>query len=371
MKPRIAIIGAGVAGLYAAWRLRQAGVEDVVILEARDRLGGRIESVAAPGHSQAFDLGATWFWPAMQPRLARVVQELGLRELVQFEEGLAMADISASQAARAVEFGYFTPESKRLHGGMAALITELASRLGGTSVLTGHEVTGVSRSADGVRIVARSTTDAVTSLTVDTVLVAVPPRIAASRLSFDPLIEGRIVDQWRSVGTWMAPHAKYVAVYSEPFWRAKGLSGHVRSSAGPMAEVHDASAGDGAALFGFIALNVSDRQTMSTDELKRRCRLQLVRVFGAAAGSPAYEFIRDWAAEPFTATDADLVAVSGHESAALIDDASPWGDRLIPIASEWSSSMPGYVAGAIAAADVGVARLLSMKNRTCPLENYS
>ena len=43
---RIAIVGGGLAGLVAAWRLVQQGVRDVVLLEARTTLGGRIEIAA-------------------------------------------------------------------------------------------------------------------------------------------------------------------------------------------------------------------------------------------------------------------------------------------------------------------------------------
>ena len=38
---RIAIIGAGITGLYAAWRLQEAGY-NVSVFEARDRIGGRV-----------------------------------------------------------------------------------------------------------------------------------------------------------------------------------------------------------------------------------------------------------------------------------------------------------------------------------------
>ena len=45
----MAIVGGGLAGLVAAWRLLQQGVRDVVLLEARTTLGGRILSVDAAG----------------------------------------------------------------------------------------------------------------------------------------------------------------------------------------------------------------------------------------------------------------------------------------------------------------------------------
>jgi monoamine oxidase len=52
----VAVIGGGVAGLYAAWRLTSSGLQRadsvplrVVVLEATDRIGGRIETVTFPG----------------------------------------------------------------------------------------------------------------------------------------------------------------------------------------------------------------------------------------------------------------------------------------------------------------------------------
>lgn len=41
-KVRVCVIGAGIAGLGAAQRLVEAGVQDFVLLEAEDRIGGRV-----------------------------------------------------------------------------------------------------------------------------------------------------------------------------------------------------------------------------------------------------------------------------------------------------------------------------------------
>ena len=56
-KPPIIIVGAGAAGLSAAQTLKNAG-EDVLVLEARDRTGGRVYSQTTPAHT--VDLGASW-----------------------------------------------------------------------------------------------------------------------------------------------------------------------------------------------------------------------------------------------------------------------------------------------------------------------
>ena len=57
----VAIVGGGAAGIGAARRLREAGVR-ALILEARDRLGGRAWTVEAGGY--AIDLGCGWLHSA-------------------------------------------------------------------------------------------------------------------------------------------------------------------------------------------------------------------------------------------------------------------------------------------------------------------
>lgn len=55
--PDVLIIGAGVAGLAAAGMLSRAGVR-VLVLEARDRIGGRIATIHPAGLNMAIELGA-------------------------------------------------------------------------------------------------------------------------------------------------------------------------------------------------------------------------------------------------------------------------------------------------------------------------
>lgn len=54
---RVAVVGAGLAGLTAARELADAGLE-VVVIEARDRVGGRIDTVDAAGFDGPIELGA-------------------------------------------------------------------------------------------------------------------------------------------------------------------------------------------------------------------------------------------------------------------------------------------------------------------------
>jgi monoamine oxidase len=159
----------------------------------------------------------------------------------------------------------------------------------------------------------------------------------------------------------MAPHAKYVAVYDTPFWRELGLSGGAHSSVGPMGEVHDVSMPGGhAALFGFLGVPAQVRRQVSDQVLRAHCRAQLVRLFGERAGSPVGDALKDWAADPLTATDDDQDA-AGHHAAApsRSADEGAWQGRLVGIGSEWSPQFPGYLAGAVDAAERGLREALA------------
>ncbi|MEH2309446.1 flavin monoamine oxidase family protein [Nostoc sp.] len=75
--PKVLVVGAGIAGLTAAYRLRQAGVP-VDIIEARNRVGGRMRSLAnAAGTGVTVELGGE-FIDTDHTKLRSLAQELGL-----------------------------------------------------------------------------------------------------------------------------------------------------------------------------------------------------------------------------------------------------------------------------------------------------
>ena len=71
---RAIVIGAGLAGLAAARALAESGIE-VVVLEARDRIGGRVWT------EDRIDLGAHWIHGTEGNPITNLARELGVPTL--------------------------------------------------------------------------------------------------------------------------------------------------------------------------------------------------------------------------------------------------------------------------------------------------
>ncbi len=369
----VAIVGGGLSGLYAALLLEQKGI-DYILLEARDTLGGRIITATSTTNQasepltgdieeseiiDSFDLGPSWFWPDFQQQLGSLINELQLESFVQFEEGDMMVERALNEPALRAQGYKSSSPSMRLKGGMTALINALYSRLDKNRIVTGQIVRQLHKTDEHIELHCADVTGQATIRYAKHVLLALPPRLAEDTITFMPALPTELTTQWRNTATWMAPHAKYFAVYDTPFWREQGLSGAARSTQGPLVEIHDASIMRGSgALFGFIGVAASVRQSVSEEVLKAHCLAQLVRLFGTQAESPNAEYLKDWSQDPFTATSADANSDGQHSSAPRSTATSGvWKACLTGIGSEWSPQFSGYTAGAIEAASLGVKNL--------------
>ncbi|CAE7348890.1 ufaA1 [Symbiodinium natans] len=91
-KPRVCVVGSGIAGNAAAYMLRHE--YDVVLCEKDDRPGGHAHTIAAGSEKQRVDIGFQVFNFSNYPLLSKLFDELGVETI--------QSDMSLSVAARGV-----------------------------------------------------------------------------------------------------------------------------------------------------------------------------------------------------------------------------------------------------------------------------
>lgn len=341
----VVVVGAGPAGLYAATLLHQAGLS-VVVLEARDRVGGRLLSLHAEGGH--LDLGATWFW-SNEPRVNAVVAEQGLQAFAQHLAGDAM--FQSDQGTQRMDGNQIDAPSGRLAEGTQSIAHALAARLPASALQLETRVMAIMGSLDGVTV--QTGTGVVDA---QHVVIAVPPATAVGRIDFGDQLSMRVRGLAAATPVWMGNIVKVVAQYAEPFWRNRGLAGAAFSYVGPLRELHDMSGRDGqpAAIFGFAQPGAGNPTPTDAQVLE-----QLVALFGSQAGEPVNLHIQDWRREFFTSPDnVDELTnyqTYGHPTFAepILDGRGHWAS------TETATTAPGHIEGALQAAERAATAVLT------------
>lgn len=304
----IAIVGAGLAGLAAALTAHESGAR-VVILEAAERIGGRIHAVMDNAGRPIADLGPTWVWPPYQPVVARWIKTLNLTTFDQFNDGDAVIEGYGPEIQRQPLPGQHG--MVRISGGPHALTEAIAHRLPDGIVRLNSQVSKIDRGQNGcLRLSIAGERDPVIS---EQIILAVAPRVAADAISMPSMPES-LVQHMGEIPTWMAAQTKVVVLYERAFWKPQGLSGRIASRIGPLHEAHDHTAYNGrAALFGFLDVSAG---TWVPETLRAAVLAQLVRCFGPEAAAPSAIIVQDWAKEPLICTERDRMTPSAHPDVA-------------------------------------------------------
>jgi monoamine oxidase len=349
----IIIVGAGLSGLYLAWRLQQDN-HDVMLLESRNRTGGRILSVEYNDICR-FDMGPAWVWPHLQPRLQLLLTRLGLKVFKQFTAGDLLYEKSPSDIERYSQQSSHS-QSYRIEGGSQNLIDALQSSIAASTIHLDTRVQSIHQ--QGLRIDAvRDGENYVYS--ADTIILALPPRIAQQYISFDPELANQIIESWRAIPTWMSGHSKVVFIYAQPFWREQNLSGEVFSHHGPLAEIYDGSPAteEYFALTSFVGLSAQQRMQLNQDELIAACMAQLLRLFGEQSQQVLDIRIKDWSQDKNTATAIDTTTPAHHPHYADDMPRVFWDNALILAGTEVAREHGGYLEGALESADEALSLL--------------
>jgi monoamine oxidase len=343
----VVVVGAGLSGLTAADALCAAGAS-VRVFEARPSIGGRIKTLVDGDAS--FDLGATWHW-ANQPSIRALAAELALETFPQFRAGQAVAEDGPGAGVRRIDLPPPEPAELRFAAGAQALCRRLADRLPAGVVQVDTEVTAIAAAgAGGLTVaVAEGAGGKESEVGCGFVVVALPPRLAWSGITFTPPLPPALQEVMQGTPTWMGTAVKCIAVYDTPFWRGAGLSGLGFSQVGPLIEVHDACSADGtsAALWGFLSES-HDVRDLDPDRRRDAVFAQLGRLFGPPAADPLRYYERDWSNDPYT-----------NDEVVWMEDPLPYGHpllaepqlggRLVWAGTETATAGAGHMEGAVRA----------------------
>jgi len=331
------VVGAGISGLAVA---RELAADDrrVVVLEARDRVGGRLLAHPVDGTEVRLDLGASWFWPA-ERRVQQLISELGIAVFGQHRAGDAM--YHQPNGSQRITGNQLDVESGRFATGADTLAIAIAADLPEGVVRLGQVVNSVDFTSDHAEVrcgdeVLRSTH----------VVLALPPALATHSIEFTPPLPERLAGLASITPVWMGAITKCVIRYDCAFWREQGLAGAAISHYGPMREIHDMSGpgGEPAALFGFA--QPDDGAAVSAEGVVA----QLVEIFGPDAAAPVEVVLQDWRTEKFTSppgvSKLGAYQTYGHPMFAE----AAFDGRLHWTSTETARESPGHIEGALAAA---------------------
>jgi monoamine oxidase len=320
----------------------------LVVLESRQRVGGRTLTVSGPDGLGAFDLGATWIWP-QHSHVQQLAAALGIDRFLQFETGEAVLDQGPGLPSLRFKLPTAPEPAFRLVGGAQRLAERLAEQLPPGCLHLNRPVQKVELAEPGLVVTAMDEQGERQLYRAQFVIVTLPPRLAQHKLQFVPPLPAALRQALAETPTWMGQAMKVLAVYQQAFWREQGLSGLGLSRFGPVDEFRDATTGDGTypALFGWIG---DDNPTRRLSPAERQAAVvqQLGRMFGPEAGEVHYYTELNWSDEPYTTASTYPTAQAEQPAYGQpLLQAPAMAGRLYWAGAEISPVSGGYLDGAV------------------------
>ena len=227
----VLIVGAGISGLAAANAL-SSRFPLLRVLDSRSRVGGRLLS------HDGVDLGGSWSW-SHDTSAAKLAQKFGIASVSQRLDGNAYVMQQGGAAQRVGDVGDQIapcgPMARRFAGGYAELPRQLAASLPEDALRLDTRVVSLEHQpaagASSLPSTIKVGIEGGEPLFARRVILALPPRLA-SRIEFTPALPEATQRRLASTATWCGDWAKVVAIFREPFWRARGDSGTAATPGG-------------------------------------------------------------------------------------------------------------------------------------------
>jgi len=343
LESEILIIGGGLTGLMLGYLLTQQN-RSFRIVEARDRIGGRIYTKYQDDNPIApLEMGATWLG-RKHIHLRDLLQKLDLGIFEQILGERAVYEPISTSPPQLVILPPNNDPSFRIIGGTSTLINGLAKHIDKANLHLGTVVKAIAKSGKVFSIIADNQV-----FKAKIVVSTLPPFLLTQTIDIQPSLPAEVVKISQHTHTWMGESIKIGLTYAEPFWHAKNTSGTIFSSVGPIPEMYDHSNYENShyGLKGF--LNGAYFSVTREERLALSLK-QLSKYFGDKANNYlSYEEVV-WAKEPFTYT-AYPHHVLPHQNNGNPIYRKPYMDGQFYIAgSETAQHHPGYMDGAIQSA---------------------
>lgn len=326
------IVGAGLSGLTSAYMLHKLGETDFIILESRDRIGGRITT------QKGVDLGATWF-QNHHTNVSNILDDVGIGKFHQYSKGKSVLVYSTMAPAHYFENDPNAPNAFRIEGGSSSLIHALA-KPNLDKIKTATTVQKITEHQDQIVITTNNSIYKAQKL-----ICTIPPRII-SRIEFSPSLPKKVIQIMNNTHTWMSNAMKVGLTFTTPFWREKDLSGTLIGQVGAVTELYDHSdyKEKEFALMGFINEGLRD---VTPYERKTRILEHLQKYLGKEVLEHTSYQEKDWSQDKNTACERiKSIYMSPRYGDPIFRE---WylNDKILFSGAETSPIYGGYMDGAI------------------------
>jgi monoamine oxidase len=325
-------VGAGLSGLTTAYSLIENGEEDFIILEARDRIGGRILT------KDGIDLGATWFQDH-HVNLSKLLDTLSIHKFEQYSKGKSVLVYNTMAPAHYFESQYNGPSAYRIADGSIAVINKLANKLEGKIHLKSI-VTSINECDDKISLTTKGKT-----YFAEKGIITLPPKLA-SEMDFSPELPKSLLQTMKFTHTWMSNAIKVGILFNKPFWKEKDFSGTVIGQVGSVIELYDHCdhQENTFALMGFI--NEGLRETKA--KIRQEKVLDyLTKYLGEEVKSYTAYFEKDWSKDPQTSCENLKSVYMSPQYGNEIYNEWHCNGKLLFSGTETSPMYGGYLDGAV------------------------
>ncbi|KAL3944076.1 MAG: hypothetical protein SGBAC_001860 [Bacillariaceae sp.] len=254
------IVGAGLSGAYTANRLLAAN-RSVTVLDARQRIGGRLLTAEAQGGG---DLGGAWIWPQSEYTMKTALQEFNIRTVPMWYQGSVNVRVQNGQHHLVNDYaGNYAAcgsGAVRVAGGASLFVEKLLEDNPKLNVELGKKVVKIEYDENGAQVHYQdSSNDTTESLHCRTVILAGPPKVLANTIEFIPPLPQDKLDSMKATPTWMEDYGKVAISFPVNWWRDLDMSAISIDQLGEVQTWWEACSGDDgdgsrATLAGFVTV---------------------------------------------------------------------------------------------------------------------